>query len=256
MSGGPEVLTEVSDRALIVTLNRPAAYNSFNRAQAEGLAAALDRLEADEELRAAVITGAGGRFCAGTDLRAAAAGESVEVAPRGYYGMLEAPPAKPLIAAVEGAAMGGGCELLLACDLTVAAASARFGFPEVRRGLFASGGAPARLPRLVPAPVALDLLLTGREFGVEEAARWGLVARVVADGEALAEALALAAEIAANGPVAVRATKEAVRRALAAGEPRAWEHSRELVARIRGSRDMEEGIAAFLEKREPRWSGR
>jgi enoyl-CoA hydratase len=250
------VRTAVSGPLLIITLNRPGTYNAFNRDQAESLAAAIDRLEAEPELRAAVLTGAGGRFCAGTDLRAAATGESVEVAPRGYYGMLEMPPRKPIVAAVEGAAVGGGCELMLACDLTVAARSAQFGFPEVKRGLVAAGGALARLPSRVPFHVALDLLLTGRTFGVEEASRWGLVARIVDDGEALDAAIALATEIAANGPVAVAATKEGVVAASYEGEAAAWERSRELARRITRSADFEEGIAAFFEKREPRWTGR
>ncbi|MDO9410826.1 crotonase/enoyl-CoA hydratase family protein [Patulibacter sp.] len=245
-----------TDGVLVITLDRPEAYNAFDRAQAEGLSAALDRLDADDALTCGVITGAGGRFCAGSDLRAVAAGASMRVPPRGFYGMLERPPAKPVIAAVEGAAVGGGWELAMACDLVVAARGAVFALPEVHRGVIASGGALARLPRRVPYHLAMELLLTGRSVPAEEAARLGFVNRVTEDGGALAGALALAAEVGRGGPVAVRATKEGVDRSLDGDADHGWAVSRELVERVVASEDMAEGVAAFLEKREPRWTGR
>ncbi|WP_051471039.1 crotonase/enoyl-CoA hydratase family protein [Patulibacter minatonensis] len=250
------IRTAVTAGVLIVTLDRPRAYNAFDREQAVGLSAALDVLDGDDDLRCAVITGAGGRFCAGSDLKAVAAGASMEVAPRGFYGMLERPPVKPVIAAVEGAAVGGGWELAMACDLVVAAQGAVFALPEVHRGVIASGGAIARLPRRVPYHVAMELLLTGRTMGAEEAARLGLVNRVTDDGGALDGALDLAAEIGRGGPVAVRATKEGVVRSLDGDAAAGWAVSRELVERVVASEDMAEGVAAFLEKRDPEWTGR
>jgi enoyl-CoA hydratase len=247
------VLVERRGTVLVLTLNRPQAYNAFDRAQSVQLSEALDLLEEDGSLKAVVITGAEGRFCAGTDLKAAARNESVDVPPRGYYGMLRQPPAKPTICAVEGYALGGGWELTMAADLTVAAESAQFGLPEVKRGLIASGGALHRLPRRVPFHVAMDLLLTGRTIGAAEAARLGLVARVVAPGTALEAAVDLAGEIGDGGPRAVESTKRAVLRSLDLDEAAGWELVEELADRIRGSAEMEEGVAAFVEKRTPRW---
>jgi enoyl-CoA hydratase len=253
-AGAPRVAVEGT--VLVITLDRPRSYNAFDRAQAEGLSAALDRLDADDALRCAVITGAGGRFCAGSDLKAVAAGASMRVGPRGFYGMLEQPTAKPVIAAVEGAAIGGGWELAMACDLVVAGRGATFALPEVHRGVIASGGGLHRLPRRVPYHLAMELLLTGRSLGADEAARLGLVNRVTEDGGALDGALALAGEVGRGGPVAVRATKEGVLRSLAGDDAAGWAVSRELVERVVASEDMAEGVAAFLEKRDPEWTGR
>jgi enoyl-CoA hydratase len=247
------VLVERRGTVLVLTLNRPQAYNAFDRAQSVQLSEALDLLDQDGSLKAVVITGAGGRFCAGTDLKAAARNESVDVPPRGYYGMLRQPPVKPTICAVEGYALGGGWELTMAADLTVAAESAQFGLPEVKRGLIASGGALHRLPRQVPFHVAMDLLLTGRTIGAAEAARLGLVARVVAPGTALEAAVELAGEIGGGGPRAVESTKRAVLRSLDLDQAAGWELAEELADQIRGSAEMEEGVAAFVEKRAPHW---
>jgi enoyl-CoA hydratase len=195
-----EVLTERRDNVLLVTINRPEAKNAVNEAVAQGVAAAMDELDGDDDLRVGVITGAGGTFCAGMDLKAFLAGEVPVVEGRGLAGLTERPPRKPLIAAVEGWALAGGFEVALACDLVVAAETARFGVPEVKRGLVAAAGAALRLPSLIPQPIALELLLTGDPIDAERASGLGLVNRVVPEGTALDGALELAATIAANGP--------------------------------------------------------
>ena len=174
---------------------------------AEGVAAALDRLDGDDGLRVGVLTGAGGTFCAGMDLKAFVAGERPFVGGRGFAGIVRRPPAKPLIAAVEGWAVAGGFEIALACDLIVAARDARFGIPEVKRGLVAAGGALIRLPRRIPYHLAMELALTGDPIDAERAHAIGLVARLTEPGGAVAAARELAATIAANGPLAVAATK-------------------------------------------------
>src|SRR5262245_36866143 len=209
------IRTEASDGVLTITIDRPEVRNAVDRAVAEGLAEALERLDADDALRAAVLTGAGKGFCAGMDLKAFAAGELPVVAGRGFAGLVERPPAKPLLAAVEGFAVAGGLEIALACDLIVAGESARLGIPEVQRGLVAAGGALLRLPRRIPYGRAVELALTGELVDGRTAAQIGLVDRAVADGEALAGAQALARRIAANAPLAVAATK----RILTAGWP-------------------------------------
>ena len=250
------VLLERRGAVLVITLNRREAYNAFDRRQAVALAGAVASFENDPSLRAAVVTGAGGHFSSGTDLKASLAGESVVVAPGGYYGMLEAPPSKPVVAAVEGYALGGGFELALACDLIVAADTAVFGLPEVRVGVVACAGGLFRLPRRIPYHHAMELALTGRRVGVADLDRWGLVNRIVPEGAALDAAVALAEEVCANAPVAVAVSKEAVRRCDGRTDGEAWEIQRSLQPRIDASQDMREGIAAFKEKRAPVWAGR
>ena len=181
-----EVITERRDSVLIITINRPQARNALNRAVAEGVRDAVDELDADGQLRAAVLTGAGGTFSAGMDLKAFLNGESPSFAGRGLCGITETPPRKPLLAAVEGWALAGGFELVLACDLVIASRSARFGVPEVKRSLVAAAGGALLLPRRLPLPLALELLLTGDPIDAERAAQVGLVNRVVAEGGALA----------------------------------------------------------------------
>src|SRR4051795_2733840 len=195
------VLTEAGDGVLLITLNRPDARNAVNAALAAGLAAALDRLDADDDLQAGILTGAGKGFSAGMDLKAFVAGESPHVEGRGFAGIVQGPPRKPLIAAVEGFAVAGGFEIALACDLVVAARDARFGIPEVKRGLVAAGGGLLRLPSRIPYHLAMELALTGDPIGAERAEAVGLVSRLTAPGEALPGALELAATIAANGPL-------------------------------------------------------
>jgi enoyl-CoA hydratase len=250
------VRTERRDDVLVITLNRPEAHNAFNHRQATELAGAVRQLDGDPSLRAGVITGAGGSFSAGTDLSALSAGESVVVAPGGYYGIVERPPATPVVAAIEGFALGGGLELALACDLIVASETAVFGLPEVRHGVMACAGGLFRLPRRMPYHQAMELALTGRRATATELDRWGLLNRVVAEGEALTAALELAREIAGNAPVAVTATKETVLRCDGVSDAAAWTVQREVEETVRASDDMREGLAAFAEKRRPTWTGR
>jgi enoyl-CoA hydratase len=246
------VRAEADGAVLVITIDRPEARNAVNLAVAEGIAAALERLDGDDGLRAGVLTGAGGTFCAGMDLKAFAAGERPHVEGRGFAGIVQRPPRKPLIAAVEGWALAGGFEVALACDLIVAARDARFGIPEVRRGLVAAGGALIRLPRRMPYHLVMELALTGDPIGAERASEVGIVSRVCEPGGALAAARELAAAIAANGPLAVDATK----RVLVADEAGAWERQADIVAPVFASDDAREGARAFAEKRAPVWRGR
>ena len=251
-----EVLVERRDGVLLVTINRPEARNALTRAVAEGVAAAVDELDADDALRAGVLTGAGGTFSAGMDLKAFLRGETPAIEGRGLCGITRTPPRKPLVAAVEGWALAGGFELVLACDLVVAAETARLGVPEVKRSLVAAGGGALLLPRRVPANVAMEMLLTGDPIDARRAAEVGLVNRVTPEGTALDGALALAATVAANGPLALAATKAVVRGSADWTAAEGWARQAELVAPVFASEDAREGAAAFAEKRPPVWRGR
>jgi enoyl-CoA hydratase len=251
-----EVLVERRESVLVVTINRPEAKNAINGAVAAGIAAAIDELDADDELRVGVLTGAGGTFSAGMDLKAFLRGESPTVEGRGLGGLTEAPPRKPLIAAVEGWALAGGFELLLACDLVVAAESARLGVPEVKRALVAAAGAAMLLPQRIPQAVALEMLLTGDPITAQRAAELGLVNRVVPEGAALDGALELAAAVAGNGPLAVAVSKQVAREARDWSSDQAWARQQELVVPVFVSQDAQEGATAFAEKRAPRYTGR
>lgn len=250
------VLTERRGAVLVITINRPEAKNALNAAVAQGVAAAVDELDADDSLFVAVLTGAGGTFSAGMDLKAFLSGEVPLVGERGLCGITQQPPRKPLIAAVEGWAVAGGFELLLACDLVVAAADARLGVPEVKRALVAGGGAALHLARRLPLPIALEMLLTGDPIGAPRAAELGLVNRVTAPGGALEGALALAETIAANGPLAVAITKQIARSSSDWTTEQGWEKQSELMAPVFTSADAIEGATAFAEKRRPVWTGR
>ncbi|MDP9435426.1 MAG: crotonase/enoyl-CoA hydratase family protein [Actinomycetota bacterium] len=241
---------------LVVTLDRPQVRNAIDAAAAFALAAALDRLDGDPTLVAGVLTGAGGTFSAGMDLKAfLRTGERPEVPGRGLAGLTEAPPRTPLIAAVEGHALAGGCELVLACDLVVAAEDAVLGLPEVKRGLIAGSGGLVRLPRRLPPAIAMEHALTGRPLPATEAHRWGLVNRLVPPGGALAAALALAAEIGENGPLAVRTTKQVLVESASWPAEQVWDRQRALLQTVVDSADAKEGAAAFVEKRAPVWRG-
>ena len=250
-----EVLIETQDSILIVTINRPAARNALNAAAARGIAEAMDRLDGDDALRVGILTGAGGTFCSGMDLKAFLTGERPVFEDRGFGGLVYAPPAKPLIAAVDGYALAGGLELMIACDLVVAARAARFGIPEVKRGLLAASGGLLDLPEQIPPRIALELALTGDPIGTDRAYELGLVNRI-AEGDALNAAKVLAATIAANGPLAVQASKRIMREAR--NWPRSERRSRQaaLVEPVHASDDAREGARAFAEKRPPNWTGR
>jgi enoyl-CoA hydratase len=250
------VLTERRGGVLLVTLNRPDARNAVNTALAEGIAAALDDLDADSELTVGVLTGAGQGFSAGMDLKAFVAGERPWVGDRGFAGIVQRSARKPLIAAVEGFAMAGGLEIALACDLIVASREARLGIPEVKRSLVAAAGALRRLPHRLPLNVAMEMALTGDPISAERAHALGLVNRVTEPGGAVDAALELAAAIARNGPLALDATKEILLRQADWTEEEFWREQGELVAPVMSSDDAREGATAFSEKRDPVWKGR
>jgi enoyl-CoA hydratase len=250
------VLVERRDRILIVTINRPDARNAINKAVSQGIADAVDQLDSDESLSVGIITGAGGNFCAGMDLKAFVAGENVVVPGRGL-GFTQTPPRKPMIAAVEGFALAGGTELVLATDLVVAGRSAKFGIPEVKRGLAAGAGGLFRLPRRVPYQVAMELALTGDSFTAEDGYRYGFVNRLVDDGSALDAALELAQKITANGPLAIAASKQVIAASAGWGsDEEAFDKQGALLGPVFVSKDAIEGATAFAEKRAPVWQGK
>lgn len=249
------LVTEVRDNVLILTLNRPHAKNSFNAALSQALSAALDRFEDDPALRVGVLTGAGGSFSAGMDLKALLKGEASFTEKRGGFGIMSRPPNKPLIAAVEGYAVAGGLELALSCDLIVATEDSKLGLPEVQRGLVAVGGGLFRLPRRIPYHIVMELALTGELHSAERFAQLGLVSRVVPKGSALESALELAQRIAQNGPLAIAATKQILAKAHEWTEEEAWVEQRKLARAALRSKDASEGARAFAEKRRPVWRG-
>jgi enoyl-CoA hydratase len=251
-----EVLVERRGAVLVITINRPEARNALNAAVAEHVAAAVDELDGSDELRAGVLTGAGGFFSAGMDLKAFLRGETPAIEGRGLCGITQTPPRRPMIAAVEGGALAGGFELVLACDLVVAGRSARLGVPEVKRSLVAAGGGALLLASRVPRALALEMLLTGDPVDAERAATLGLVNRVVDDGGALEAAVELATAIAANGPLAVAATKRIVQEAPGWAPAEAWDRQQEIFGPVFTSEDAREGSVAFAEKRAPVWKGR
>ena len=251
-----EVLVERRGAVQVITINRPEARNALNGAVAAGIRDAADELDADSDLRAWVLTGAGGTFSAGMDLKAFLKGETPAFPGRGLCGITQTPPRKPLVGAAEGWALAGGFELLLACDLVVAGASARFGAPEVTRSLVAGAGAALLLAQRVPRALALELLLTGDPIGAARAAEIGLVNRVVDDGQALEEAIGLAERIAANGPLAVMATKQIAHHGGDWPAAERWDEQARLIRPVFTSQDAREGATAFAEKRAPVWQGR
>lgn len=250
------VHTETRGGVLVVTIDRPEVRNAINTATAQAIADAMDLLDETPELTAGVLTGAGGTFCTGMDLKAFLAGERPSIEGRGFAGIAETPPAKPIIAAVEGHAIAGGFEIVLACDLVVASQTATFGLPEVKRGLLAGGGGLLRLPERVPYAVGLEWALTGDFVTAEQAREAGLISRLTEPGEALTGALELAERIARNGPLGVRGTKEIMTRSRDWSSQERFAKMWEIYEPIRSSEDAREGATAFREKRAPIWKGR
>ena len=244
-------------RVEILAINRPEARNAVNADVAQGIEGALDDLEDDDEVWAVVVTGRGPTFSAGADLKMVAQGRGAELATErgGFGGITQRSFPKPLIAAVNGPALAGGFEIVLACDLVVAAEDAAFGLPEVKRGLFASAGGLLRLPKRVPLALATEVAITGDTIDAQRALALGLVNRVVAREQVVDEALALAARVAENAPVAVRNSLRMVREAVDLTEEQAWPRNNELAIEVFSTRDSIEGARAFAEKRPPRWTG-
>lgn len=250
------VTVETRDKIRIITISRPEARNAINFETAHEIAAALDDFDADPDAFVGILTGANNTFCSGMDLKAFAKnGQRPYVDGRGFAGMCEQPPRKPMIAAVEGYALAGGFELALACDLIVAARTANFGLPEVKRGIVAGAGGMMRLPSRIPYHLALELILTGDMFPAERAASLGLVNRLVEPGKALDAALDLARSITENGPLAVQAAKRIVTESRDWSQAQMFDLQRPRVAHVFASADAKEGATAFAEKRKPVWRG-
>ena len=251
----PEVLVEHDDGLVIITINRPEQKNAVNRAVSYGVCEAIDEMDRNPALRAGILTGAGGTFCSGMDLKAFLRGEVTRVEGRGILGIARTPPKKPLIAAVEGYCLAGGFESMLVCDLVVTARNAMFGIPEVKRGLAAAAGGLMRLPRLVPQRIAMEMALTGDMVPAERLAPYGLFNAVVEPGQALPEAIKLARRVIANAPLSVAASKRVI------VEQRDWPLDRmfdlqePITAPVLKSGDAREGALAFAERRPPSWSG-
>lgn len=250
------VAVDIADGVMTITLNRPQAKNAVNKAMADGISAAIDELESNPDLRVAIITGAGGTFCSGMDLKAFVTGELPVVEGRGFAGLVEYLVKKPVIAAVEGYALAGGFEVAISCDLIVVSEEAKFGIPEVKRGLAAAGGGLIKLPKQIPARIAMELALTGDFISARRAYELGLVNQVVPAGTALEAARALAARIAANGPLAVAASKQVVARAQDWDSGQMFAEQLKIVLPVMTSQDAIEGATAFAEKRAPNWQGK
>jgi enoyl-CoA hydratase len=246
-----ELLTERRDRVLVITLNRPDARNALNGAIADGLVAAFDELDADVELGAGILTGAGKGFCSGMDLKAFGSSGP----PKALGRVFEERTKKPLIGAIEGFAVAGGLELALCCDFLVAGRNAKLGIPEVGVGLFAAGGALFHLPRRIPYGLALELALTADPIRAERAYEVGLINRIAEPGQALDVAFELAERIARNAPLGLTASKELMTAALDMTEKDYWDFQKPLMARVFKSNDAKEGPRSFAEKRSPNWTG-
>ncbi len=256
---GPCIRYEVDGNCAVITIDRAEARNSVSPEVAAGIEAAIDNVEADDAVWVAILTGTPPVFCAGADLKAIGEGRSAELSTErgGFAGLVRRERSKPLIAAVEGAALAGGTEIVLACDLLVAAEDARFGIPEVKRGIVAAAGGLFRLGRKLPLNVAMECALTGDPLPASRAYDLGFVNDLCPGGEALASARSLAERIVANAPLAVRESRRVVLDCTAAtDDEEAWKRTRAANEVVMSSADMQEGVNAFIEKRAPSWSGR
>jgi crotonobetainyl-CoA hydratase len=261
----PAVLTERQGHILIITINRPEARNAVNAAVHVGVGTALEKAETDPEIRVVIITGAGDRsFCAGADLVAVSRGELLAPEDKaqqawGFAGMVAHPISKPIIAAVNGFAFGGGCEIALMCDLVVAADNAQFALPEVKVGLFAAAGGAFRIARQLPPKIAMEHLLTGDPFDAATAQRYGFANRVVPLADLMPTAIALAEKIAANAPLSVQASKRValgINEGRIEGDDAGWSANTRERKLLMSSEDAREGPRAFAEKRKPVWKAR
>lgn len=251
----PAVLTEVSDGVAVITINRPEARNAVNGEVARGIAAAVDDADARKDVQVLILTGAGGTFSAGMDLKGFLSGDSPAFEDRGFGGLVQRPPAKPIIAAVEGYALAGGFELVLSCDLVVASEAAKFGLPEVRRSLVAGAGGLLRLPKRIPYHLAMEIALTGEHYPAARLHEAGLVSRLVPAGQALDAARELAGRIALGGPLALTATKRVIVESADWSAAEAFDRQATVITPVFTSADAREGALAFAEKRAPVWKG-
>jgi enoyl-CoA hydratase len=253
---------ELTDHIAVITINRPDARNAVNGEVANGIEAAIDRLEEDDEAWVGILTGArtekGYIFCAGADLKAINSGKAGDLATAkgGFAGFVTRERTKPVIAAVDGPALAGGTEIVIAADLVVASTTATFGIPEVKRALVAGAGGLFRLPRKIPRNVAMECALTGDPISAERAHHFGLVNELCEEGGALAAAKALAGRITANAPLAVRESRKIVLEATDQPDEVGWKMSAEGMGKMLQSEDLGEGLTAFIEKRAPQWKGR
>jgi enoyl-CoA hydratase len=249
------VRTEAGGGIAVITINRPEARNAVNGEVAQGIAAAVDEFDGASDVRVIILTGEGGTFSAGMDLKGFLSGDSPVVEGRGFAGITERPPVKPVIAAVEGYALAGGFEIALSCDLIVASETAKFGLPEVRRGLAAGAGGLIRLPKRVPYHLAMEIVLTGEHFPAERLYQAGLISRLVGSGEALAGARELAARVALGAPLALAASKRVIVESADWPSGGAFKKQGEVLGPVFTSADAVEGAVAFAEKRAPVWRG-
>ncbi|MGC8466539.1 MAG: crotonase/enoyl-CoA hydratase family protein [Acidimicrobiales bacterium] len=252
------VQTEVRDHLLIITLNRPEARNAINSEVAIGLENAIDELETNAELWCGVLAAQGSAFCAGADLREIANGNgsSLSTSAGGFAGITQRKRTKPIIAAVDGPALAGGTEIVLACDLVVASKNASFGLPEVKRSLVAGAGGLFRLPKMLPNAIALEILLTGDPISPEKALHFGLINELCEEHEALDRAIVLGLRICENAPLAVWETYSIANQVLRSNEQPLFDESSRAMGRLMKTEDFKEGPQAFLEKRKPNWSAR